>query len=138
VENVSEAVLVVSVVAACDRLSSALEAAASVATTEVPEGVRPEVHRVAAVLAFPNWDDVVRWASTLSADLRDLTDKELAYLERVSVKLVQKWRTEGTGPTYRNAAGVRYSIRDVWDWRRRGRQTMTAQGTRRGRKRDSL
>lgn len=119
------------VVEACNRLSAALEAAA------LPGGIRPDIHRVAALLAFPTWDEFVRWAATLNVDLRDLNEKELAHLERVSLKLVQRWRTDGTGPTYRNEAGIRYSLRDVWDWRRRARQTMTAQGTRRGRRRDS-
>jgi len=123
------------IVAACDRLSSALAAAVSTPVVVVPEGARPDLHRVAAVLAFSTWEEVVRWATTLSVDLRDLNERELAYFERVSVKLVQKWRTEGTGPAYRNEAGIRYTLKDYWDWRRKGRQTMTAQGCRRGKRR---
>jgi len=123
------------IVAACDRLSSVLAAAVSAPVAVIPEGVRPDLHRVAAVLAFSTWEEVVRWATTLSIDLRDLTERELAYFERVSVKLVQRWRTDGTGPTYRNEAGIRYALKDYWDWRRKGRQTMTAQGCRRGKRR---
>jgi hypothetical protein len=123
------------VVEACNRLASVLEAAIRPPVTNLPDGIRPELHRVAAILAFPTWEEVVRWGTTLEVDLRDLNEKELSHLERVSLKLVQRWRTDGNGPPYRNEAGIRYSLRDVWDWRRRGRQTMTAQGTRRGRKR---
>ncbi|HEY0510385.1 MAG TPA: hypothetical protein VGH73_00685, partial [Thermoanaerobaculia bacterium] len=134
-----EAILEVSgagkVVEACNRLSSALEAAVQAPVVDLPDGVRLNFHRVTALLAFPTWEEVVRWATTLNVDLRDLNEKELGHLERVSIKLVQRWRSEGTGPPYRNEAGIRYSLRDVWDWRRKGRQTMTAQGCRRGRKR---
>jgi hypothetical protein len=126
------------VVEACNRLSAALETAAIPPVADLPDGVRSDIHRVTALLAFPGWEEVVRWAATLNVDLRDLNERELAHLERVSLKLVQRWRTDGTGPTYRNEAGIRYSLRDVWDWRRRARQTMTAQGTRRGRRRDPL
>ena len=124
------------VIEACRTLSSTL--AAATVTQGSPllmPGVRPEVHRVSAVLALASWEEVVRWAATLQIDLRDLNERELAYLERVSLKLVQRWRTEGTGPAYRNEAGIRYALRDYWEWRRRGRQTMTSQKTRRGRKR---
>lgn len=124
-------------VEACNRLSAALEAASTSPGPDLPLGIRDDFHRVAALLAFPTWEDVVRWAATLNVDLRDLNEKELSHLERVSLKLVQRWRSDGTGPAYRNEAGIRYSLRDVWDWRRRGRQTMTAQRTRRGRRRDS-
>jgi hypothetical protein len=122
------------VVAACNRLSAALEAA-SFPPLDLPDGVRTDIHRVAAVLACQAWEEVVRWGTALNIDLRDLNEKELAHLERVSLKLVQRWRSEGTGPTYRNEAGIRYSPKDLWDWRRKGRQTMTAQRVRRGRKR---
>ena len=125
------------VVEACDRLSAALEATQSKAA-DLPRGIRTDIHRVAALLASPTWDEVIRWAATVNVDLRDLNERELCHLERVSLKLVQRWRTQGTGPTYRNEAGIRYSLRDVWEWRRRSRQTITAQGIRRGRRRDPL
>jgi hypothetical protein len=136
-EAILEAAGAGKVVEACNRLSAALEAAALPLASDLPEGIRENFHRVAALLAFPAWEEVVRWAATLNVDLRDLNERELSHLERVSLKLVQRWRTEGTGPAYRNEAGIRYSLREVWDWRRRGKQTMTAQGTRRGRKRNS-
>jgi hypothetical protein len=124
------------VVEACNRLAAALEGATPPPTADLPSGVRADIHRVAVLLSFTTWDEIIRWAATLNVDLRDLNERELSHLERVSTKLVQRWRTEGTGPAYRNQAGIRYSLREVWDWRRRGKQTMTAQGTRRGRKRD--
>jgi hypothetical protein len=108
------------VVEACNRLSAALEAASLPPGVEVPGGIRVDIYRVAALIAFPGWDEVVRWAATLNVDLKDLNEKELAYLERVSVKLVQRWRTDGTGPAYRNEAGIRYALRDYWQWRRAG------------------
>lgn len=138
IEAILEAAGASRVVEACNRLSAALEAAALPPAADLPGGVRADIHRMAALLAFPSWEEVVRWTATLNVDLRDLNERELAHIERVSLKLVQRWRTEGTGPAYRNEAGIRYSLRDVWDWRRRGRQTMTAQGTRRGRRRDPL
>jgi len=137
IEAVLEAAGAGRVVEACDRLSAALEAASTSPSPDLPIGIRDDFHRVSALLAFPTWEEVVRWAATLNVDLRDLNEKELSHLERVSLKLVQRWRSDGTGPAYRNEAGIRYSLRDVWDWRRRGRQTMTAQRTRRGRRRDS-
>jgi hypothetical protein len=123
------------VVAACNRLTTALEAISSFPSPVLPHGVRPDIHRVAAVLTSQVWEEVLRWGTTFNIDLRDLNEKELAYLERVSLKLVQRWRREGTGPTYRNEAGIRYSLKDLWEWRRKGRQTMTALRARRGRKR---
>jgi hypothetical protein len=119
---------------ACDRLSTLLEAAAEACAPELPDGVRLEIRGFAALLSFSNWEEIARWGSKLQIDLRDLNERELAYLERVSISLVQRWRTEGTGPMYRNEAGIRYSLRDIWEWRRKGRQAMTAQGVRRGRR----
>jgi hypothetical protein len=123
------------VVAACNRLSVALEAASIFPSPDLPDNVRPDIHRLAAVLACQAWEEVVRWVTTLNIDSRDLNEKELAHLERVSLKLIQRWRSEGTGPAYRNEAGIRYSLKDLWDWRRKGRQTITAQRVRRGRRR---
>jgi hypothetical protein len=131
-DGISEAAATDRLVEACTRLAGALELASEHA--ELPEGVREDFFGLAAVLAFPSWEEVVRWASLLRVDLRDLNERELSHLERVSLKLVQRWRSDGTGPTYRNEAGVRYTAKDVWDWRRRGRQSMTAEGRRRGRR----
>jgi hypothetical protein len=120
------------VVEACNRLASALEGVPQ--SEELPKGIRGDFFGLAAVLAFSTWEEVVRWATVLKIDLRDLNERELSHLERVSLKLVQRWRSDGTGPTYRNEAGVRYTAKDVWDWRRRGRQSMTSEGRRRGRR----
>lgn len=81
----------------------------------------------------PTSDEMLRLASGL--DLRDLNDAEIAYLERVNVKTVQKWRSDGTGPPYRNEAGIRYPLRWYWEWRENSRQWLTAQGIRRGNRR---
>jgi hypothetical protein len=97
-EAILEAAGAVRVVEACNRLSTALEAAAIPPVADLPDGVRSDIHRVTALLAFPGWEEVVRWAATLNVDLRDLNERELAHLERVSLKLVQRWRTDGTGP----------------------------------------
>jgi hypothetical protein len=53
---------------------------------------------------------------------RDLTEQELADLERVNVRTVQNWRQRGVGPPYRKlgpgrAAPVRYPVRDYREWR---------------------
>jgi hypothetical protein len=122
------------VVEACNRLATALEALRAPTPAELPEGVRRDIHRLTAVLAFPTWEEVVRWAAVQGVDLRDLTEPELAYIERVSPKTARDWRTQGTGPAYRNEAGIRYPARELWTWRQKGRQTMTSQRARRGRR----
>jgi len=71
----------------------------------------------------------------LPIDLRDLNEAEVAYIERVTPKTVREWRAQGTGPAYRNEAGIRYPVRELWIWRQKGRQTITAQRVRRGRRR---
>src|SRR5205807_465329 len=48
-------------------------------------------------------------------------------LTRVTVKTAQRWRCDGDGPPYRNEVGIRYPVAWYWDWRHKGRQTMTAQ-----------
>jgi hypothetical protein len=69
-----------------------------------------------------------------AVDFRDLKEIELAYVEGVSLKTVQRWRTQGTGPEYRCEAGISYPLRWLWEWRERGRQRMTAQKKTRGRR----
>jgi hypothetical protein len=78
---------------------------------------------------------VLRWAAPLEVDLRDLVETEVAYAERVAVKTVQRWRSDGDGPPYRNEVGIRYPAAWYWEWRHKGRQTMTAQRATRGRRR---
>lgn len=122
------------VVEACNRLASVLETINAPTIPDLPEGVRPDVHRLLSVLTLPTWDDVIRWAAALHIDLRDLVEAEVAYAERVTLKTAQRWRTDGDGPPYRNEAGIRYPVSWYWEWRRKGRQTMTAQRTTRGRR----
>jgi len=78
---------------------------------------------------------VLRWAAPFEVDLRDLVEAEVAYAERVTMKTAQRWRSDGDGPPYRNEVGVRYPVAWYWEWRHKGRQTMTAQKMTRGRRR---
>jgi len=99
----------------------------------LPPGVRPDIGRIVAALALgPSLAELMRFAD--SVDLRDLNEHELAYLEGLSLKTIQRWRTQGTGPEYRCEAGISYPIRWVWEWRERGRQRLTAQKKTRGRR----
>jgi hypothetical protein len=98
----------------------------------LPAGTRPDLRRVASALALaPSLAELMRLADQI--DFRDLDEVELAYVEGVAVKTVQRWRTDGTGPEYRCEAGISYPIRWLWHWRERGRQKMTAQKKGRGR-----
>lgn len=124
------------VVEACTRLATLLEHLSSITQPDdLPEGVRPNLPNLVALLTLPTWDEVIRWATLLQIDLRDLTEAEVAYAERVTVKTAQRWRSDGNGPPYRNEVGIRYPVSWYWDWRRKGRQTMTAQKATRGRRR---
>ncbi len=101
--------------------------------SSLPSGVRLDIGRVAAVLALaPSLAELVRYADAL--DFRDLNEMEVAYIEGVSLKTVQRWRTQGTGPEYRCEAGISYPIRWLWEWRERGRQRLTSQKKTRGRR----
>src|ERR1700761_5368339 len=79
----------------CARLVDALQAIQATPPPDLPEGVRADIHRVAAVLSLDSWQEIVRWATTLGVDLRDLTATEFAYLERVTVKTAAGWRSRG-------------------------------------------
>jgi len=97
----------------------------------LPPGVRSNLRELTALLALsPSLEEMLRLARGL--DLRDLSEAEVAYLERVNTKTVQKWRTDGTGPAYRNEAGIRYPLKWYWEWREKGRQRLTTQRVRRG------
>jgi hypothetical protein len=99
----------------------------------LPPGVRLDIGRITAALALaPSFAELMRYAGAV--DFRDLNEVELAYIEGVSLKTVQRWRTQGTGPEYRCEAGISYPIRWLWEWRERGRQRMTAQKKTRGRR----
>jgi hypothetical protein len=99
-----------------------------------PARARPDLYRLLAVLTLPSWEEVILWSALLDLDLRDLVEIEVAHAERATVKTVQRWRGDGEGPPYRNEAGIRYPVSWYWDWRRKGRQTMTAQRATRGRR----
>jgi hypothetical protein len=65
----------------------------------------------------------------------DLTERELATLEGVSVRTVQHWRQRGEGPKYRKLGAakralVRYPVAWYREWRERGATNGTAQGYR--------
>jgi hypothetical protein len=123
------------VVEACNRLSTVLENACASPPRDLPEGSRPDLHRLIALLTLPSWSEILRWAALLEVDLRDLMEAEIAYAERVTIKTAQRWRSDGDGPPYRNEVGIRYPVGWYWDWRHKGRQTMTAQRATRGRRR---
>jgi hypothetical protein len=123
------------VVEACNHLSAVLEKASAPQRRDLPAGVRPDLHRLIGLLTLPTWSEVLRWAAPLEVDLRDLVEAEVAYGERVTVKTVQRWRCDGDGPAYRNEVGIRYPVAWYWEWRHKGRQTMTAQRSTRGRRR---
>ena len=80
----------------------------------------------------PSPDEVLRLGRGI--DLRDLNEREIAYLERVSIKTVQRWRIEGMGPMYRNQGSIRYPVQEYVKWCSSGKQRMTAQRTTRGRR----
>jgi hypothetical protein len=99
----------------------------------LPPGVRHDIGRITAALALaPSLAELMRFANAV--DFRDLNEGELAYIEGLSLKTIQRWRTQGTGPEYRCEAGISYPIRWVWEWRERGRQRLTAQKKTRGRR----
>lgn len=99
----------------------------------LPSGIRADIGRVIAALSLAStMAELMRFADLV--DLRDLNEAELAHVEGVSVKTVQRWRTQGTGPEYRCEAGISYPIRWLWEWRERGRQRLTSQKKTRGRR----
>src|SRR5689334_14879368 len=65
------------VVEACNRLASVLDSLATPPPEDLPAGTRPDLHRLMAVLTFPTWEEVVRWATLLHLDLRDLVEAEI-------------------------------------------------------------
>ncbi len=118
---------------AATRLATALEGMAPPPPLDLPPGVRQDINRLAALLNLSTWEEVLRIG--FQVDMRDLVEAELIYLERVTPSTVRKWRQDGTGPAYRHEAGIRYPVREVWEWRRKGRQIMTSQkAARRGRR----
>jgi|SRR5215203_10970 len=103
----------------------------------LPPRVRPLIGQVAALLALATSKaELHALASQFKVDLRDLNETEVTYLEKVSAKTVRDWRTNGTGPAYRNEAGIRYPVLWLWEWRQKGRQTLTSQKAARGRRKE--
>jgi len=62
-------------------------------------------------------------------DYRDLSTRELAHLEQISIRTLEDWAERGDGPPYRKAghktAPRRYPLRDYLDWRDRTTMTCT-------------
>lgn len=62
-------------------------------------------------------------------DYRDLTSKELAYLEQVSIRTLEDWAERGDGPPYRKAGRKtsrrRYPLAEYLTWRARTTMTCT-------------
>jgi hypothetical protein len=122
-----------------DRLSRLLESFQPVSEDSeiLPKGVRAGIGRVAALLAVASTKaELQELAAHFRVDLRDLHEAEVAHLEKVSVKTTRDWRTNGTGPAYRNEAGIRYPVLWLWEWRQKGRQFLTSQKATRGRRRN--
>jgi hypothetical protein len=118
---------------ALNRVTTLLEGDGATPLPEPPPGCREDIRHLAAVLSLdPSAEDLLRIAPRL--DLRDLVEAEVAYLEQVTLKTVQAWRQNGTGPAYRNEAGIRYPVSWYIQWRRKGRQTLTSQKKTRGRR----
>ena len=62
-------------------------------------------------------------------DFRDLTSRELAHLEQVSVRTPEDWAERGDGPPFRKAGRKtsrrRYPLGGYLDWRERTTMTST-------------
>jgi hypothetical protein len=126
------------VIDACTRLTTALESLKAVNLSEIPEGVRPEIHGLVAILAFPRGKKSFAGRRP-SPSISETSMRRRSLISRgVKPKTVREWRTLGTGPAYRNEAGIRYPVRELWTWRQKGRQTITAQRVRRGRAFDAV
>jgi hypothetical protein len=66
--------------------------------------------------------DLPELLSRAGIEVPDMTETELAELERVSVRTVREWRQRGIGPPYRKlgpgkAAPVRYPVAEYRTWR---------------------
>ena len=62
-------------------------------------------------------------------DYRDLTSRELAHLEQVSVRTLEDWAERGDGPPFRKAGRKtsrrRYPLCGYLDWREKTTMTKT-------------
>lgn len=66
--------------------------------------------------------DLALLLSQVGLEAPDLTEQEIALLERVSVRTVQGWRRKGGGPPFRKAGrgftgSVRYPVAEYRKWR---------------------
>jgi hypothetical protein len=63
------------------------------------------------------------------SDHRDLTSRELAHLEQVSVRTLEDWAERGDGPPFRKAGRKtsrrRYPLGGYLDWRDKTTMTCT-------------
>jgi predicted site-specific integrase-resolvase len=59
-----------------------------------------------------------------------LLERELAQRWRISVRSLQRWRQEGSGPTWLKIQGrVIYPLSEVLDWEQGARQGAVRQGS---------
>lgn len=57
-----------------------------------------------------------------------LTEGQLAARLQVSIRTVQRWRTEGGGPCYVKCGGaVRYRLQDVFSWEEQSLRKSTSE-----------
>jgi hypothetical protein len=99
---------------------------------DLPSGCRPSLPVIQAALLLDFSDEKFLDLGRTGADLRDLSETEVSWLEDVKVKTVQTWRRDGSGPPYRKQgsgerAPVVYPILSLRDWRRAHRATNTTQ-----------
>lgn len=102
------------------------------ALSNLPTGCRSSLRVIQAALLLDFSDEQFLDLGRKGADLRDLSETEISWLEDVKVKTVQTWRRDGSGPPYRKqGAGERapvvYPILSLRDWRRAHRATNTTQ-----------
>lgn len=82
------------------------------------ERLRPDIDRLSALLLLSRPESALTMAASL--DVRDLNEWELAHLEGISVRTLQKWRLNGGGPPFRRQGGIRYPVRLWLEWRESG------------------
>jgi hypothetical protein len=91
-------------------------------STEFREGLHELLRRLAEGLTR-------RECLEALGDYRDLTSRELAHLEQVSVRTLEDWAERGDGPPFRKAGRKtsrrRYPLGDYLDWRNRTTMTCT-------------
>jgi hypothetical protein len=100
-------------------------------THELREGLHELMRRLAEGLSR-------RECLEALGDLRDLSSRELAHLEQVSVRTLEDWAERGDGPPFRKAgrrtSRRRYPLGTYLDWRDRTTLTSTIEKPRSGRR----